>query len=161
MRIFLGADHRGFELKEKLKNFLLENNFEVEDLGALVYDPRDDYPVFAHAVAEGVVGDDDGRGIVLCGSAAGASIVANKIKGAWAAVVWDEDKARLSREHNNANILILPADDLSQALAVKIVNVWLATPFSQEVRHARRLRELEAIEDQHFRVEKKRSLRPR
>jgi ribose 5-phosphate isomerase B len=156
MRIYLGSDHRGFELKEKIKSFLINKAYEVEDLGALVYDPTDDYPVYAHAVAEAVVSDkefgDRGniRGIVFCGSAVGASIVANKVKSAWAGVVWNEELAKLSREHNNANILVLSADDIAEEEMIKIIHIWLATKFSGEARHVRRLRELEAIEDQHF-----------
>lgn len=151
MRIYLGADHRGFELKERAKSFLAEQGYDVEDLGAVVFDPHDDYPVYVHAVAQAVAQGEGARGVVLCGSAVGASIVANKVKGAWAAVVWTEELAKLSREHNNSNVLVLPADSLSPVQVVRFLHVWLATPFSRAARHERRLRELEAYEDQHFR----------
>lgn len=146
MKIFLASDHAGFDLKEKLKFFLQELGYEIEDMGNFVYDERDDYPDFilfaARKVAENPEQD---RGIVLGGSGQGEAMVCNRIKGARAAVVYNynEDIIRLSREHNNANILSLAARFLSEEEAKKAVKIWLETKFSGEERHQRRIAKLD------------------
>lgn len=146
MKIYLGTDHAGFELKEKLKIFLLELGYEIEDLGNFVYDEQDDYPDFilplARRVAESTTVVDSGnKGIVIGGSGQGEAMAANRIKGIRAAVVYNynEDIVRLSREHNDANILSLAARFLSEEEAKKIVKLWLETDFSEEERHKRRI----------------------
>ena len=103
-KIYLGADHAGFVLKEKVKRWLIEKKIAFEDLGNLVYDKEDDYPDFAEKVAKRVM-QDGSKGILFCGSAEGIAIAANKVKGVRAVAVWDKKIAQLSREDNDANIL--------------------------------------------------------
>lgn len=140
--IYLGTDHAGFELKEKLKIFLAGLGYQIEDLGNIKYDKRDDYPDFILPVAKKVAENpEQNRGIILGGSGQGEAIVANRIKGIRTAVVYNynEDIVRLSREHNDANILSLAARFLSEEEAKKIVKLWLETEFSGEERHKRRI----------------------
>ncbi|TSD02460.1 MAG: ribose 5-phosphate isomerase B [Parcubacteria group bacterium Athens0714_24] len=145
MKIFLGADHAGFELKEKIKFYLFELGHEVEDFGASFYNEGDDYPDFIRQVADAVAKDpENSRGIVLGGSGQGEAIVANRISGVRAVVLYtfNEQIVRLSREHNNANVLALGARFLSEDDAKKIVKLWLDTPFSKEERHKRRINKI-------------------
>lgn len=148
MKIFLGTDHAGFELKEKLKAYLIELGYEIQDMGNFIYDKQDDYPDFIPLVAGKVAEDPEhSRGIVLGGSGQGEAMVANRIKGVRAAVVYNynEDIVKLSREHNDANILSLGARFLSEEEAKKIVKLWLETPFSNEERHKRRICKLSQL----------------
>ena len=147
--IYLGADHRGFELKEQLKKRLAEAGWEFEDLGNDHLDPRDDYVDFAHKVADEVRVDAINRGVVLCGSGAGVDMVANKVDGIRCALVFDVPRAVQAREHENANVIALPADTLSAGQGWEIVKAFLATDFSGEARHLRRLDKLEEVEEQH------------
>ena len=144
--IYLGADHRGFELKELLKKRLVDEGFEVTDLGNDHLDPADDYVDFAQKVAEAVDEMPDNRGIILCGSGVGVDIVANKIDGVRSALVYDVARAKQVREHEDANIISLPADTLDAETAFEIVKVFLQTSFSGEERHVRRLKKLQEIE---------------
>ena len=144
--IFIGADHRGFELKEKLKQHLIDEGFEITDLGNDHLDPGDDYVVFAEKIAEATVGDENNRGIILCGSGAGVDMVANKIDGVRSALVFDVPRAVQAREHENANVISLPADTLDEEHAFEIVKAFLTTEFSGAERHERRLEEIEKIE---------------
>ncbi len=136
MKIYIGTDHAGFELKEELKKFLKDLGCEVEDKGAYEFNREDDYPDFilpvVKAVAEDIARDLDSRGIVIGGSGQGEAIVANKVKKIRAAVVYDEYSARMSREHNDANIVSLGTRTLSADKAKKLVKLWLETPFSNE-----------------------------
>ena len=144
--IYLGTDHAGFELKEKLKKYLIGLNYQVEDLGNFVYDEQDDYPDFIRQVADAVVKDlENNRGIILGGSGQGEAMMANRIKNARAAVIYNynEDIVRLSREHNDANILSLGARFLNEEEAKKIVKLWLETKFSNEERHKRRIKKID------------------
>lgn len=147
--IFIGADHRGFELKERLKKHLTDEGFEITDLGNDHLDPQDDYVIFAHKVADAVSNDLKNRGIILCGSGAGVDMVANKVEGIRSALVFDVPRAIQAREHENANVLSLPADTLDEEEAFKIVKVFLITEFSGEERHKRRLEEMEKVEERH------------
>lgn len=147
--IFIGADHRGFELKEKLKQHLTDEGFETIDLGNDHLDENDDYVVFAEKVARAVVGDENNYGIILCGSGAGVDMVANKINGVRSALVFDEPRARQAREHEDANVISLPADTLDGEEAFRIVKAFLTTEFSGEERHERRLEEMEEVEQEH------------
>jgi len=155
MKVYLAADHAGFELKEKIATYLKENNYEVEDLGAYTLNKDDDYPDFAFAAAKKVVeSEGKSKAILLCGSAEGMCIAANKVKGVRAIAAWTPINAQLSREHNDANVLCLsggktisPIPGLSLEEAEKIIDVWLATTFSAEERHARRLKKIGEIED--------------
>lgn len=148
MRIYLGTDHAGFELKEKLKKFIIELGYEVEDLGNIVYDVQDDYPDFILPVAKKVAEDpENNRGIILGGSGQGEAMVANRIKDIRAAVIYDynEEIVKLSREHNNANILSLGARFLTDWEAKHLVKLWLETQFSGEERHTRRIQKIDRI----------------
>ena len=137
----IGADHAGFELKQRL----------VKELEALGYQPLDlgtntpesvDYPKFAHEVAERVARGENQRGVLLCGTGLGMSYAANRYHGVRAAVVWSPEIAHLAREHGNANVLVLPARFLSEEQGVAILREWLATPFAGG-RHARRIAQIE------------------
>ncbi len=151
MKIYIGTDHAGFELKEELKIFLENLGCEVEDKGAYEFNEADDYPDFIYpvvkAVAEDIAKDWNSRGIVIGGSGQGEAIVANKVKGIRAAVVYDEYSAEMSRKHNDANILSLGTRTLTISKAKKLVQLWLETPFSNEERHKRRIEKIKAIEN--------------
>lgn len=145
--MYIGADHRGYRLKEALKVYLKELNFNFEDLGAFEYNIDDDYPDFALAVAKKVAENpEENRGILICGSGVGVDIVANKIRNIRSALGFDVAQTKISRNDDNANILSLPADFISEDLAKEIVKIWLATPFSGLERHARRIEKINKIE---------------
>ena len=151
MKVFLGADHRGFELKEKLKEWLKDHGYAVEDLGAHELKPEDDYPDFAFAVAEKVAEDPVGnRGVLLCGSGAGMDIAANKVRGIRATVVWSRESAEHARSHDDVNAVSLAADWTSPEQAGEIVRAFLDTPFSGEERHVRRLKKIGEVEEKNF-----------
>lgn len=141
MKIYLASDHAGFELKVALKIMLVEEGHNVEDFGAHQYEPEDDYPDTVTKVASAVAGDPESRGIVLGGSGQGEAMACNRIKGARAAVYYGgpNEILRVSREHNNANILSLGARFMTEKEAKSAVTEWLSTPFSNEERHVRRL----------------------
>jgi ribose 5-phosphate isomerase B len=146
--IYLGADHRGFKLKEELKNYLLGSGYTVRDLGNDRYDENDDYPDFAGKVAEKVSADPlNSKGILICGSGIGVDIVANKFKEVRSSLVFSPDQAYAARYDDDANVLSLPADYLTGEEAKKIVSVWLQTPFSGEERHRRRLYKIKNLEN--------------
>ncbi|MDO8633438.1 MAG: RpiB/LacA/LacB family sugar-phosphate isomerase [Candidatus Wildermuthbacteria bacterium] len=143
--IYLGADHAGFELKEVIKNYLKEQGKEVEDLGAYELNEEDDYPDFVRPVAKAVANDPErNRGIVLGGSGQGEAIVANKTKGVRAALYYGGDKevVRLSRAHNDTNVLSLGARFLTKEQAIEAVDLWLKTPF-EGGRHEKRIEKIE------------------
>jgi ribose 5-phosphate isomerase B len=133
----LGSDHAGFELKEFIKKYLIDKGFEVIDFGTNSIESVD-YPDFAHPVASAVNDNDFERGILICGSGNGVSIVANKYPNVRAALCWKEELAVLARQHNNANILSLPARFISTDEAIKIVDLFLNTPF-EGGRHQKRI----------------------
>lgn len=157
MKIYLASDHAGFELKVALKIMLVEEGHDVEDFGAHQYEPEDDYPDTVTKVATAVASDPESRGIVLGGSGQAEAMVCNRIKGIRAAVFYgpvsaktsvdiigrlsnDEyEVVKLSREHNNSNILSLGARFMTEKEAKSAVTEWLSTPFSNEERHVRRL----------------------
>lgn len=144
--IYLGADHRGFELKTRLYKRLTDEGFEVTDLGNDHLDPDDDYVLFAEKVAHATVAENTNRGILLCGSGAGVDMVANKVEGVRSALVFDLPRAKQAREHEDANVLALPADILDEEMAWEVVKMFLETPFSGEERHIRRLKEMKEVE---------------
>lgn len=146
MKIFLGADHAGFELKNELKKYLEEFGYEVKDFGNDVYDEQDDYPDFILPVAEAVAKDPkNSRGIVFGGSGQGEAIVANRIAGVRAAVIYDynENIITLSRQHNDANVLSFGARFIDLSEVKSAVRIWLETPFSGEERHKRRIEKID------------------
>jgi ribose 5-phosphate isomerase B len=144
MKIALGADHAGFELKEQLKQHLVSSGLQVDDRGT-TSDQSVDYPDFARVVGEQVVAQQADFGILVCGSGIGMAIAANKVPGVRAANVTSAEAAKLSREHNNANVLTLGARMLDPATATKIVDAWLATEFAGG-RHQRRIEKISQLE---------------
>ncbi len=146
--IYLATDHRGYELKEKIKGWLSEWGYEYEDMGAKEYDEKDDYPDFISLVGEKVSIDPDAKGIILGGSGQGEAIVANKFKGVRAVVYYGNNKDMIihTREHDDANVLSLAADFIDESEAQEIIKLWLETPFPNEERHARRLQKIKQLE---------------
>jgi ribose 5-phosphate isomerase B len=139
-KIAIGADHAGFELKEKLKEWLQQNGFELHDFGTHSADSAD-YPDFAHPVAEAVEKKQYDLGLLVCGSANGVGITANKHQGIRAAICWNEELASLARQHNDANILCLAARYIEPALAQKILDRFLTASF-EGGRHERRVKKM-------------------
>lgn len=142
MKIFLGADHAGFDLKTSLAEHLFHAGYEVTDVGAKSLDEDDDYPLFAYQVATKVLGEDEGLGILICGSGQGMSMAANRLNGIRAALAWDEQSAKDSKADDNSNVLVLPARYLDQPTAFKMVDAWLKTTFKADPKYQRRLDEL-------------------
>jgi ribose 5-phosphate isomerase B len=139
MRVHLGSDHAGFELKAHLVERLGELGYEVVDHGPVEYDPVDDYPPFVLRAAAAVVNDTGSLGVVIGGSGNGEQIAANKVRGVRAALAWNDDTAGLSREHNDANVVSIGARMHTHDEAARLVERFLTTPFSGDVRHARRI----------------------
>jgi ribose 5-phosphate isomerase B len=146
VRVYLASDHAGLELKTALVASLLEAGHEAVDCGPAAYDPDDDYPVYVLRAAEGVIGNPGSLGIVIGGSGNGEQIAANKVPGIRAALAWTTETARLARQHNDANVLSLGARMYSTEDAIGFAKVFVATPFSGESRHARRLAEIADFE---------------
>jgi len=140
LKVAIGADHAGFEYKEKLKQWLLSNGYEVKDFGTNSADSAD-YPDFAHPVADLVEKNQDMLGILVCGSANGVAITANKHSGIRAAICWNEELAALARQHNNANIVCLPSRYIEYDLAEKITDRFLHENF-EGGRHERRVNKI-------------------
>ncbi|MCG3117490.1 MAG: ribose 5-phosphate isomerase B [Candidatus Manganitrophus sp. SA1] len=143
--IVVGADHAGFKLKEQIKDFLKKRGYRVEDVGAYEVIPTDDYPEYAEKVSLKVLAKRGGRGILACGTGIGASIAANKIPGIRAALVGNVKDARLSRKHNDANLLVLGGWENNKDQIPKIVQAWLEGKF-QGGRHRRRINQIIRIE---------------
>ena len=139
MRVYLGSDHAGYELKMHLVNHLTKQGHDVVDVGPHVYDPEDDYPSFCLHTGAKVVADEGSLGIVIGGSGNGEQIAANKIDGVRAALVWRTEIAQLARQHNDANVISLGAREHTLDEATSFVDTFLATPFSGNPRHARRI----------------------
>lgn len=139
MRVYLGSDHAGYELKNHLVEWLKEAGHEPVDCGPHIYDAQDDYPPFCLRAAERTAADADALGIVIGGSGNGEQIAANKVKGVRAALAWSEETAALGRQHNNANVVAVGARMHSTEEATKFVEVFLNTPFSGDERHVRRI----------------------
>lgn len=141
MKIALGTDHAGFEYKEAIKEYLLAEGHEVVDMGCNSTESCD-YPLFVRPAAQAVARGECERGIVLGGSGNGEAIVANRERGIRCALCWNLETARLSREHNDANVISLGARQVSLEMALDIVKVWLSTPF-EVGRHARRVAQID------------------
>ncbi|MBT8226848.1 MAG: ribose-5-phosphate isomerase [Dactylosporangium sp.] len=139
MRVYLGSDHAGYELKNHLAGQLPLWGYQVIDVGPAGFDSEDDYPVFCFVAAEHVVADPGSLGVVLGGSGNGEQIAANKVPGVRAALAWNVETARLAREHNDANVIGIGARMHTLDEASAIVTAFLATPFSAAERHARRI----------------------
>jgi ribose 5-phosphate isomerase B len=142
VRVYLGSDHAGFELKSALIEWLTSAGHEPVDCGPPVYHDGDDYPVYVMRAAQGVIDNPGSLGIVVGGSGNGEQIASNKIRGIRAALAWSDETARLARQHNDANVLSLGAREYPVADAVGFAKVFVETPFSGEARHARRIQEI-------------------
>ncbi len=146
MRVYLGSDHAGFELKARLLEHVASLGHEAVDCGAETFDPEDDYPAPCITAGHRVVADPGSLGIVIGGSGSGEQIAANKVEGVRAALAWSDDTARLAREHNDANVISIGAREHPEADAFRFVEIFLATPFSGAERHSRRIAELAEYE---------------
>ncbi len=147
MKIYIGADHRGFQLKQDLVTRLRHNEHEIIDEGDRRLDPADDFPRYASKVAHDVRQDknDSSRGILLCGSGQGVAMAANRLKGVRACVGYSREAVQASRSDDDSNVLCIPADDLKSEQAYEIVELWLRTPFTAAPRYIRRIREMDEI----------------
>ncbi len=154
MKIFIGADHRGFALKNEITSLLLKQGFEVVDVGAFQAQPPCDYPKISYDVARRVAQTKNTRGMLVCMTGIGHTIAANKVPGAYAALCYNKEAALLSREHNNANILVLGAKFVSLRQMFSIIDVWLKTEFAGG-RHLRRVRQIKQIENKFIKKIKK------
>ena len=145
--IYIGADHGGYKLKEQLKKFLAKKKLEFVDVGAKKLKAGDDYPDYSKIVGKKVSQNPmQNLGLLICRSGQGVCIVANKFPHVRAALVWNTKEAEMSRKDDMANVLCLPSDYISEKDAEKIVDVWLKTPYSSEVRHVRRVKKISALE---------------
>ncbi|OGK12831.1 hypothetical protein A3C98_00205 [Candidatus Roizmanbacteria bacterium RIFCSPHIGHO2_02_FULL_37_15] len=146
MTIFIAADHRGFELKNKLIEYIQEKNIRIEDLGAYEYNSVDDYPDFAKKVAEAVLQNpEEFLGIVICGSGVGVSITVNRFKGIRCGLGFKPDQVKHIREHDHINILSLASDYVDDAIAQKLVDSFLSTQPRKEEKYLRRVKKLDEI----------------
>lgn len=143
MKIAIGSDHAGFKYKEAIKDYLARQGHEVDDLGTYAPAPPVDYPLFIRPVAEAVAAGRAERGIVLGGSGNGEAIVANRVRGVRCALCWNEESARLGRQHNDANVISLGARMMPIETALDLVRIWLETPF-EGGRHVARLAMIDA-----------------
>ncbi|MBX7265599.1 ribose-5-phosphate isomerase [Micromonospora sp. Llam7] len=146
MRVYLGSDHAGFELKVHLANHLAKQGYEVVDVGPHAYDPEDDYPVFCLHAGTRVVADPGSLAVVIGGSGNGEQIAANKVAGVRAALAWSVETAQLGRQHNDANVVAVGARQHTLDEAAAIVEAFLTTSFSGSERHARRVAQVAAYE---------------
>ncbi len=149
MKIYLGADHQGFHLKEQVFAYLVKRGYEVEDVGGRTLDPSDDFPVFAQAVALKILGseENDTRGILICGGGQGVAMAANRFRGIRASVIWDAFEAKMTRYDNDSNVLCLPARIVGDEDGTwqGILETWLSTAFADAVRFKRRNAELDEL----------------
>lgn len=146
MRIHIATDHAGLTFKQALAAHLQQAGHEVVDHGAYEYDPDDDYPAFIIRAAEAVAKEQsegtEAFGVVFGGSGNGEQIAANKVNGIRAALVWNDDTARLARQHNNANVISIGARQHTEADALRFIDVFIAEPFTNEARHIRRIQQI-------------------
>jgi ribose 5-phosphate isomerase B len=147
MRVYLGADHAGYELKVHLVNYLGKQGYETVDVGPRVFDPDDDYPAFCLNTGARVVADPGSIGIVIGGSGNGEQIAANKVAGTRAALAWNVETAQLARQHNDANLVAIGARQHTIDEATAIVEAFLTSVFSGSERHARRIKQVAAYEE--------------
>jgi ribose 5-phosphate isomerase B len=142
MKIFLGSDHNGFMLKEKVFAYLSKRGYDVQDIGGRTLDPNDDFPEFAQMAALKVLGEserDEPRAILLCGGGQGMCMAANRFKGIRASVIWDAHEAKMTRNDNDSNVLCLPARILEETTEWKeIIDTWLTAPYAAAPRFKRR-----------------------
>src|ERR1700730_13916456 len=151
MRIVIGSDHAGYEMKEKIVDAVKKFGYEVTDVGTHEPDKPDDYPDFAQLVAQKIQAEEADRGIVICGSGVGVSVAANKFKGIRAAVCHDHYSAHQGVEHDDMNVLVLGARIVGLQVALDLSEAFLTARFSNEDRHVRRLNKIKEIESKQFR----------
>lgn len=150
MKIYLGSDHAGFDLKEKVFAYLAKRKIDVEDIGNKELKPDDDFPQFAQLAALKVIGDEDPdpRAVLICGGGQGMAMAANRFSGVRASVIWDSEEARMTRNDNDSNVLCLPARVLQREADIvwqDILDTWLHTPFAGATRYKRRNAELDEL----------------
>ncbi len=146
MRIFIGADHNGYELKEHVEKYLISKGHEVIDKGDEQLDPQDDFPIYAGRVASEVLANAGSVGILICGSGQGVCIGANRFKGIRASLIWNEDEAHDSRHDDDSNVMCLPARELQDNSEVeRLVDTWLDTEFGGAARYIRRNKQLDNL----------------
>jgi len=147
MKIYIGADHNGFDLKQELTEELTRAGYAVVDEGNTNENPDDDFPQFAAKVVAAINAsdDDDPRGILICGSGQGMCMAANRFKGIRASLVWSDGEAHAARNDDDSNVLCLPARYVDAQTAIKLAEVWLATPFAGAARFRRRIKELDKL----------------
>jgi ribose 5-phosphate isomerase B len=146
MTIFIGADHRGFELKNKLMEYLQEKNIRVEDMGAYEYDGEDDNPDFSKKVAQAVLQNPkEFLGIVICGSGAGVSIGANRYKGIYCGLAFDVEQVKSARAHDHLNVLALASDYYDFEKAKAMIDVFIETPLNDKEKYLRRLQKIDSL----------------
>jgi len=146
MKIFLGADHRGYELKNKIGKWLFEMEYAYQDLGATHYDPNDNYPKYAEQVASLVVSTDGARGVLLCGSGVGVDIVANKFDGIRSSIGKSVGQIEMGRNDDDMNVLVIAADFTTEKEAKAMLIAFLETKFAGKEKYERRLQEIKEIE---------------
>lgn len=150
MRVHIGSDHAGLELKDHLLNWLVDNGYEAVDHGPFIYDALDDYPVFCLRAAEGVAAERaeglDSLGIVIGGSGNGEQMAANKVQGIRAALVWNDDTAALARDHNDANVISLGGRQHTIDEMTRFIGIFLEASFSGDERHVRRIAQMSEYE---------------
>jgi ribose 5-phosphate isomerase B len=145
VKIYLGADHAGYEFKNALREHLFHLGYEVEDLGAKTLDADDDYPRYAYDVAVKVLGGEDDLGILICGSGQGMSMAANRVSGIRAALAWSEATAKAAKRDDNSNVLVLPSRYISEEEAFAAAEIWLKSGFDGDPKYQRRLDEMEQL----------------
>lgn len=145
MKVVIGSDHAGYELKEKVRDKLIADGHDVEDVGAYSTDPVD-YPIYGHAIGKAVASGEADRGIAICGSGIGISIACNKVPGIRAALCTSVEMAEMSRRHNDANVLAMGARMIAEDLAFEMLDIWFATDFDGG-KHQRRIDMLDDIDD--------------
>ena len=149
MKIYLGSDHNGYALKERVFAYLSKRGYDVQDVGDRELNPEDDFPQFAQMACLKVLGDesDDARAILLCGGGQGMAMAANRFRGIRASVIWDEHEAKMTRNDNDSNVLCLPSRlvDTDDEQWQSIIDTWLDTPFAGAERYSRRNRQLDEL----------------
>ena len=146
MKIYIGADHNGFQLKEGLERYLIDQGHTVIDLGDDKFDPSDDFPVFGGKVASEVLAHKNSVGILLCGSGQGVCMAANRFKGIRASLIWNEQEAVAARHDDDSNVMCLPAREIRDIHhAIQLVDVWLTTDFGAAARYIRRNKQLDEL----------------
>jgi len=147
MSLFIAADHRGFELKNKLIEYLQEQNIRVEDIGNYEYDPLDDNPDFAQRLAQAVLQKPDSKGIVICGSGVGVCIATNRFKGIRCALSFKKEQVEHARQNDHINVLSIPSDYIDLEMAKQLVDVFLKTQPIEEEKYQRRIKKMDATID--------------